>query len=518
MGGWVKGNNKLVLMAGVVFCFLISSSKISSYKVLDITHMTRWLAWTALCLVLAVSLGKDLKIPKSRVMTAFLLYLVMSAVSLMFAYNTTEGIYELAHIVLVFISIAVVFSIIKDIKDVAKTFTIFALIIGVYGVYYIYFVWDGRGQNFATMGQKNTWSQLNLLLLPLCLYMVFRGQRLWRIAGILSGLLTVFHVVIPQTRSAILGMGLAIAAALFVQKRWMILLGLSFLAVAAFFICHKANYLTCPQSLVNRFCTWKQTCLLIRDKFIVGAGNWQLEIPLYAEGFYTEDAFRNTFTVRPHNDYLWVAAEASPVGAIFYISFLLFALYCARGNPYLVMGLVGYMTISFFSFPKERAPLVVMMIFYVALALSSSEPIGKYSGYMIAAMVLVLAVVSVRTRAELISKQIHIANNDKNWSRILDLTEGFWPASHIDTYSTPIIYYRGIAFEQLDDYKNALIAYSKAGRANYNHLYTLGGLGICHYERGDYSAAQACYEKALVIKPDYEGAIQNLRQVRRRIK
>lgn len=507
---------KIILLAGIVLCFTVSCP-----AMLDMTFMPRWLVWAGVAMVLTILLTfkRSLEVPKNLIIPAFGAYLIMAIISLARAYNMGEGVFEVCKITLMFVSLIIISSIVKDIKDVAKPLTILALIIGLYGLYYICFVWRGQMNNFATMGNKNIWGHANLLLLPFCLYVVFRERRLWRNIGVFASLLILVNIVIPGTRSALLGLAASITVVIFIKGRSFALCGL-FVVFIIFVptMFHHVDSLVDTTSMKERFGMWRQTVRLTTDKFMVGAGNWQVEIPNYATGFRNKGAFRNAYTTRPHNDYLWVAAELSPVGLVFYVLIFGLSIFYARNNPYVLMGLISYMVIAFFSFPKERASLSMMLILFIALAMGGSQRLNKQvvTGCVIAICLLfVMRNFIIRSQAEYLSGKIFWAHAKEDWPQVVRLTNDFILPSYINLLGTPVYYYRGIAYEQLGDYKNALFAYAKAGQAHINHLFNLCGLGLCYYHQGKYPESIVCYQKALAIKPDFEGAKHNLKIVTR---
>lgn len=518
--GETDSQMKAILIIGLVLCFVVSNSAL-----LDGTFMPRWLILgiTTLILVVLLAIKKSLRIPKNLAMLAFACYLAMAIISLAKAYNIGEGIFEVCKITLLFGYLIVTASIIKDIKQIAKPLAFMALMFGLYGLYYYGFVWGGEVNKFATMSQKNIWCQAMLLLLPFCLYMVFRGIFSWQVIGVIASLAIVINIIILQTRSAMLGLVLSVIAGVYVKSRIYAAGIVSVLLVVLVAgIAFDVHCFTYTETLKDRLCTWRQTCLLTKDKFMVGAGNWQLEIPNYADGMWHRLAFTNVFVTRPHNDFLWVASELSPVGLIFYASIFVLSIFYARHNPYILMGLIGYMVIAFFSFPKERAPLSMLLIIFVALSMSGSRELSlnKTVASCIIAFSLIFIIFNfaIRTKAEYLARKIRDAYAEKEWSKVIRLSDNFFLPSYIDLYGTPTYYYLGVAHELSGDHKSAFAAYAKAGKAHLNHLYNLCGLGICYYVSGQYPKSIACYQKALVIRPDHKGAQQNLESAKRKLR
>ncbi len=515
---------KTILIIGIVLCCTVSCALMH-----DVTFIPRWLTLSVVTLALSLSLiGKrimlsnelstSLSVPINFVTLSFGLYLAAAALSLLRAYNVGEGLFEVCKITLLFCFLIVVYSTIKDIGNIAPYVATLTYLLGLYGLYRIFST--GSSGYFATMANKNIWAQANLLLLPFCLYLFFRKAGVWRVIGGFASFLAITNIALSQVRSAILGLVISIAVVAVIKGHafFVSCLCLCLLAVAIISINNGLEVIN-SDSLKERLCVWRQTVNLIKDKFWVGAGNWQLEIPNYARGFRQNKAFETEFTVRPHNDYLWVASELSPVGLVFYLSIFGFSIFYARHNPYILMGLISYMVIAFFSFPKERAALSMILIIYIALASSQSTSVSWVDRVMSCVIpvcvILIMFIFAARARAECDSKVIRLAYANKDWPAVLKLSDKLRLPSYIDLYGTPTCYYTALAYDQLGDYRNALITYAKAGLAHANHLYILSGLGLCYYTFGDYDKAEFCYKKALIIKPDYVGLQQNLQAIKK---
>ena len=71
----------------------------------------------------------------------------------------------------------------------------------------------------------------------------------------------------------------------------------------------------------GRLQMWLNTLELIADYPIlgVGAGGWKRVYPHYDQGAMIR---QNSSPVRPHNDYLWIAAESGIIGFVLFIAFL----------------------------------------------------------------------------------------------------------------------------------------------------------------------------------------------------
>ena len=146
---------------------------------------------------------------------------------------------------------------------------------------------------------------------------------------------------------------------------------------------------TTTSSIQNRLDLSRHTLEMIADAPLlgVGMGNWQFTYPIYDGG---DTVWKGSAPRRPHNDYLWAAAELGLPGLALFLWFLtqvmlqtlrlfksadtasqrLFAL-C------LGISLLALMGHAFFSFPRERiAPSMLfwMLVAFVAVLNQSHRP------------------------------------------------------------------------------------------------------------------------------------------------
>ena len=114
--------------------------------------------------------------------------------------------------------------------------------------------------------------------------------------------------------------------------------------------------LTQTDSQAERLLLWEKTLSMIKENPFLGVGfqNWKYQIPKYSlEGLRSE---QNEVNVqRPHNDYLWIAAESGIITLLFYLFLMGYLLYVGIKNKnILVLVVFAFLIDSVFSFPKER--------------------------------------------------------------------------------------------------------------------------------------------------------------------
>ncbi|WP_338814415.1 O-antigen ligase family protein [Bernardetia sp. Wsw4-3y2] len=114
--------------------------------------------------------------------------------------------------------------------------------------------------------------------------------------------------------------------------------------------------LTQTDSQAERLLLWEKTLSMIKENPFLGVGfqNWKYQIPKYSlEGLRSE---KNEVNVqRPHNDFLWIAAESGIITLLFYLFLMSYLVYVGIKNKnILVLVVFAFLIDSVFSFPKER--------------------------------------------------------------------------------------------------------------------------------------------------------------------
>jgi len=253
----------------------------------------------------------------------------------------------------------------------------------------------------------------------------------------------------------------------------------------------------------------------------VGAGNWKVAVQPYAgEGVmsYWENG---KYFVRSCNDFLQVFSEIGP-GGLFYLAMFVISLFYARGDRVLVAGIIGYMVFACFSFPHERPFLSMILMILMALAIlkyhkpSRFKARGMKFAKVLITIVLSLGVVDFALRYEMSRRTVRIyrAVIGKDWEKVIEETEHYSRLSNIDHSSTPISYFRGLAFYSLGDPKKAVDAAEKLFIENPNHLYSLMNLSLCLRSAGRYEEAELCYGIVVGMYPDFKEGFKQYRITR----
>lgn len=559
---WVTG-------AVLVIPFLISAATI------DPALAPRFLALSLLsgylCLALAPTAARlDFAVARRLVFPLLLAYAGLAAVSLPFAINPNEGIPELLKILLailfLYLSTLLLTRRPTAVEALAKAMMLASAthaIIGIAQYHHLAFnAWPGNFVIYSTMTNKNLYAEALFLSLPFQLYGGIVLARPYRWFGTIALLLTVHCIALAQSRAVWLALlASAVAMAVFVAAprlrsntsvahtylRRLKASGLMAVAVivVSLYAIGDGGFravLLRPDAPVSsideRLTLWRKTEQMIRDHPLLGVGlaNWRIHLPRYGtEGMRSQTG--EVHFQRPHNDFLCVLSESGPMAALLYLGAFVTVLaygfsllrnrHTAEAERILVAataaGVVGYVAIASFSFPRERIAHTVYLLLLFASTVSlyhrtvrgthESRPVGP--AYVFGPLLVVCSVCVLvgwgRLRAEVHTKRALEARERADWRRVIseiDQAES-WLA-RLDPMGTPLVWYRGVAQLSLGSTRAALEDFQRAAREHPFHIHVLNNLGSCYERGGDHQAALSCYSRALDISPRFEEALLNM--------
>ena len=519
----------------------------------------------------------DFSIVRRIIFPAFICFLFFSALSLIKAINITEGMFELTKIFLAILFLLVATIMLNESKNgiliLTRLTTISGLLLSIIGICQYYnlafrFI-PGNFVPSSTMTNINLSSSALFLTFPFILYGVFHFFGFWRIIGIVSLVLNLFLIVVSRTRSVWAAMTIStivvillvtiflrkfkISESLFYKKRFLqisiIIAAATLISVITMLNRATENPLTKTSfsgadesisSVAERFILWGKTIQIVKGNPIlgVGLGNWKIVFPNYGtEGMRTETGV--VHFQRPHNDYLWVLSESGVFGLVCYLSIFIIAIFYiykiifkSSQNDYrafailMLLGIVGYMTISIFSYPKERIAHIVYLILMIASVSSIYHrlfPINKKENriailsLLISSFLLLLVAVLVgcgRLKGEIHTKRALAARRAHNCEAVIsevNKAESYF--YNMDPMSTPIFWYRGVANFSLNRMDEAFVDFKRSYELHPYHIHVLNNLATCYEMKGDHQSAIDYYNNALLISPKFEEALINLSAV-----
>lgn len=409
-------------------------------------------------------------------------------------------------------------------------------------------------------GHRNLFACFVFLSIPYFVFGFLNTDKLWRIYFLALLALSFMCIVLLQTRAVWLGTAVSAISFLFLfiiksskkgirtSSKSMLLLSAAILFMAGLLylflvqtnslqhFLNRLNVFNFSQSAsgVERLAVWDKTLSLIKENFWfgVGAGNWQVCYTKFSISGISEALEGATFQ-RPHNDFLWILSETGIFGLISFL--LLFGVpifssvrkflsepYSNSSLPKLLTSctLIGFLTISFFDFPKERIELLVLSFLLLAYIYTedfkpktASHTINSKIVVLITLPMVALCVITgfYRIQGEKAVIKIYKAKNLHNpdgMIRNADKAMSFF--YEMDPASMPIHWYKGIGYTQQNNYEKGFEEFQKAyDISTYNHIIN-NNLGVCLLRNGKIEESKKYFEESIRINPVYDEPKLNL--------
>lgn len=479
-------------------------------------------------------------------------YFLVTLFSLLFAVNITAGYFDVVKTFSTVVVAVVASLVLSDTPDWPRRLTRF-FILGAFislsvGYYQYYFeIGFGFHDRWAVYDVKGMMSNINLyanylmMMVPFLVYGIIVYKDIWRRLSSVALLLTLFMLLLLQTRAAYIGLMAGVPAAVLVllvfyrqfrlSLKWRNRIGVLFLGVAMLLgglvvmMPEDNKYVSRARSIFTdtdnpRILIWKICLHMISDRPLTGAGagNFAIRVQEYYNKVELGEWQINW--IRPHNDFLWVATEKGIPGLIIYLTIfgLLFyyALKAIRGSPgsadmtlqekwlalLMVFGVFSYMVNSMFDFPLERVNHQVIFSFYVSSLLVLTRPPkaegreahagGRGQRWIAIPVLLMLLTGALYTykglRQEYSIYKAREAEASGNWSDMLHAArQAATPWKTLDPLAVPVSFLEGYALFGMDNYQEALTVWETSRKQNPNRKYILQNLGVLynHFERYD---------------------------------
>lgn len=574
-----SGGNKLE------FYFLIISSIVILpflylKKTIDPVITIRLLFLTVILLginfILLIKLKKYLavnSILRRKIFLFFGIYLLFSSLSLINAINIPEGLFSLGKILVSFILFVNAVLILNKNRAacsiLSKIISICALLVSLIGITQHFFDFfnfvPGVDVVYSLFVNRNLFSSVLFLALPFLIYSYFSFSKFWLIINFITISFSFFLITIIKARAVWLGI---LTSFIFVillvvffkykkkkycQKIWIskrgILLGLAIIVITVtayiFFSADISSHrgqkeITSRDGLNVRLKAWQKTIPMVQEHPLlgVGVGNWKIVLPKYGvKGMRTEKGAYQY--IRPHNDFVWVLAEIGIIGFIAYLTiFLLLIYYLLRiisktkssgdrlFSILLLFGLIGYMVVSSFSFPRERIFHLVLFIFLISTItviyernFPNRRPVKKSITISISLVSLMLLLPIMFFNYQRLKSEVHLyfalnaGKADKLKLEIAALSKIDQRIYNMTPMGIPVLWHRGIAHYDLKQNKSAYKDFYKAYQSHPYHIYILNNLASSNEILGKHADAIKYYEEVLRISPDFEESILNLSAV-----
>jgi tetratricopeptide (TPR) repeat protein len=279
----------------------------------------------------------------------------------------------------------------------------------------------------------------------------------------------------------------------------------------------------------SRYKLYNSSLQLITDHpvFGVGPGNWKIDVWQY--GLYI-GTLGKSFAQRPHNDFFWVFSEGGFIAGIAYVLLFLILLkdsYYLHKNrkeedgilySLLFSGFLGFGFISLVDFPMERFSHNIIFFTLASFIIARKIKVTRtkittwFKFLILAVSCFCVYVASIRYQGE-----IHAANaihykSKGNWNYVIKAIEkGYNPIYYeMDNTSTPLLWYRGIAYFSQKKYDLALKDFKDAYKVNPYHVHVLNNLATSYQMKGDSEKAKKYYRAVFKVNPTFKETRVNL--------
>jgi len=284
---------------------------------------------------------------------------------------------------------------------------------------------------------------------------------------------------------------------------------------------------------------WQKTIEMIKEHPLLGSGpgQWQILIPKYGVDEFNEALREGSLTYqRPHNDFLWYAAEVGILGLIGYLIFFIGILFIGVRNIFktdnsktaifniiAISALVGMVFIMNVDYPHERIEHNVVYLSILALVLANfkienqnfteeeNTEIGTkksaISTIAIMSICLIISIIGLQQsytyyQGEHNARRVLQAHYGHNWKLVMQLTRNVRTQAYtLNNYTVPMPYYRGFAESMMDKNDLAVIDFVRALELNPYHILTLNALGTSYSILSENEKSIELYSKTLAMSP-----------------
>ena len=558
---------------------IIISSFIFSPFLLDLTLVPRFICLT-LCLILAVYTlyrnGSKTKVGIDLILLAYLAYCLFCCLSYFWSKNKAESLFETSKIILsLLVFLFTYFSLKQDknyfIEKLFKSSIVLFLIVFFFGCYQYFGITHLNEETLYSVnglnGHKNLFSSflfLNLFFLITAFHKLTKG---WKKAAGICLILNLVFIFLLKTKAVWLGL-IIFVFAFGIIYLWQLnskkikinhyaFLVIFILATNVFFFFGLESFINKgiqsdspsthlatdkPKILTSeqeRLVLWNKTYYMIKAHPFagVGMGNWQIYFPdASLSGLWRAEDLNYTFQ-RPHNDFLWILSETGIIGFNLFLFFLFSSIIFLLKTINNVLEdrslqfhltlcfsfILGYFSISFFDFPKERIEHIIwvnvmlgIVYFYIKEHLSLPNYINfsltriKFVLPMIV-LIFVVCIGILRYKGEYYMKRLlFYKNHNENYNLIGEGRAAFSFAYSIDPTSIPIHWYTGNANAVIQNYEGAHKDFLMAYKFNPYNRNVLNDLASSYFFMANLDSAKKYYRESARISPRFDDPKLNM--------
>jgi O-antigen ligase len=565
-------NERLLFI--VFFIGILGSALCFSYKVLDTTLTPRFIILAialSTCALLVYKFNTEKKISINLILLTYLSYVGFSCLSTLWSHTSSEAIFENAKLIL---GLGVFCLTVYFFKKFGTSFEQWRLklffipiaIVLSIGIYQLQKLTKIDKETLYTItgfnGHKNLFSSFIFLNLFFLLNAFVLLNKWWKALSSLLIISCIIILIILKTKAVFVGLAITLVffGLLLLYKRLPIKrsIGLPFIIIPLLIISGVFFGILLPQVITKtvkkeqaitplgkteldqeRLMLWDKTYTIINKQPIVGvgSGNWQVYFPdAGLTGLYRAEDLNFTFQ-RPHNDFLWVLSETGWIGFMLFLSFIFLIVVLTSNtlkHPSIshqsiittslcISFVLGYFSISFFDFPKERIEhsvwlnILLASCYFQVMSLNPpkilfSIPVKGFTFF--AVFVVFISIIGVgikRFQGEYYTRKLYDAKNGGITSEVIKQGEKAKSFVYsMDPTSIPIDWYMGNAYALMNDYDNAFKFLSNAYVVNPYNRNVLNDLASAYVMKADKEKAKQLYKEALRISPRFDDPKLNL--------
>lgn len=528
--------------------------------------ITRYVAASAALVILflvALVVKKRWLIPRTPIFFLYLLYLLLTCCSLLWATNTAEAVFTASLVTMGFLVTLASYTLLgKRPETFRKTLWIVAAVVLVadlaVAVVQLSQVDDlSYQQLYRVIGLNGHKNLLSVMLFVLSGFLLtaapFIKNKVLKALPVVGFILSMTLVFLLKSRAVALSALIAIAVfglLLWLHRRKVpfsktaetatlvvtLVLAVAFVTLGLRWFAHRnvphtaersqvETQLLSTSSLVERCLIWDKTYRIADQRPLLGhgAGNWQVHFPdAGLKGLYRTDLWNVSFT-KPHNEYLGVLAELGYPGLLLYLAFLValilrsfFAL-CRTSDRHdflsgaIVLSLfVGCCVNACFDFPNSRVEHLCWMGVFTAVmfrCIAQKPEKALHHAWnlpFLCLSVLMLVVGVFRFHGEMATGKMQQAMKAGDWQAMrrysADARSVFYT---LDPVGQPLRWYQGKAEKRLND-PQSLASFREAHHDAPFNKEVLNDLGLAEYHDAHNTDGAICaFEEAIRISPNY---------------
>lgn len=555
-----------------VFLFAVAAVPlVYSPFTLDLTLTARFIFLACAMLAAAVLLYRSQNSPAFKidlVILSYLAYVLCCVLSLLWAKNKSEALFEASKVVLFFFAFYfTVFCLERypgffkaQLQKISVVLSFIALLAGFWQ--YLQVADNSIVDLYTITGlnsHKNLYASFTFLNLYFLILAATQQKNQWRLFARLALGLSFILLIALQTKAVWAGLAVAACTAGLIygcsrvktRLKYGLLAGIvaSLLCVNVFFffalqpaIAKGLAYNAAEEQLSGgkpvfdqeRLQIWEKTYHMVGQYRLlgVGMGNWQVFFPdATLSGLWRVEDLNYTFQ-RPHNDFLWILAETGVIGFNLYLFFLLALLWMAlrairkseKGTSAaaaLAMAIIsGYCAVSFFDFPRERIEHGLWLSLICGSLYYYIRETNRPSAIMVVPNNTLLRTVTIGLLGFILltgglrhQGEFHTHKMLERRSSAEVISEGLAAKSFaysLDPTSVPLSWYVGNAYVSAGESWKAHASFQEAYRQNPYNRNVLNDLASSYAMLHDMEAAKKFYMEAARISPRFDDPKLNL--------